>query len=158
MTKYRKKPVVIEAIQYNNLNKAEIEAFVGKKLNQELESESSLFAGTGTPKFSLIIETPESNHKAMPNDYIIKGVQGEFYPYKPDIFEATYEPINTITSKKQSGEYLVDFQDKVRDYCDKQMISKKHMIWYLSLISKVWNKALEIGFMEGQKSVKNENK
>ena len=63
-----------------------------------------------------------------------------------------------MKTKKQGGEYLADFEQKVRDYCDKQMISKKHMIWYLSLISKVWNKALEIGFMEGQKSVKNENK
>ncbi len=91
MKKYRKKPVVIEAIQYNNLNKAEIEAFVGKKLYQELETETAYLAGKGTPKFSLIIETLEGNHKAMPNDYIIKGVQGEFYPCKPDIFHKTYD-------------------------------------------------------------------
>ena len=91
--KFRKKPVVIEAVQYNNLNRAEIEAFVGKKLNRELETETAYLAGKGTPKFSLIIETLEGNHKAMPNDYIIKGVQGEFYPCKPDIFEATYEAV-----------------------------------------------------------------
>ena len=91
--KFRKKPVVIEAVQYNNLNRAEIEAFVGKKLNQELETETAYLAGKGTPKFSLIIEALEGNHKAMPNDYIIKGVQGEFYPCKPDIFEATYEAV-----------------------------------------------------------------
>ena len=42
--KFRKKPVVIEAVQYNNLNRAEIEAFVGKKLNQELETETAYLA------------------------------------------------------------------------------------------------------------------
>lgn len=88
---YRKKPVIVEAVQYNNLNKAEIEAFVGKKLRQELETETAYLAVKGSPKFSLIIETLEGNHKAMPSDYIIKGIKGEFYPCKPDIFEATYE-------------------------------------------------------------------
>jgi hypothetical protein len=93
MAQYRKKPVIIEAIQYNNLNREEIEKFVGKKLHQELETETAYLAGKGSPKFSLIIETLEGNHKAMPNDYIIKGIKGEFYPCKPDIFEATYEKL-----------------------------------------------------------------
>jgi hypothetical protein len=93
MAQYRKKPVVIEAIQYNNLNREEIEKFVGKKLHQELETETAYLAGKGSPKFSLIIETLEGNHKAMPNDYIIKGIKGEYYPCKPDIFEATYEKL-----------------------------------------------------------------
>ena len=89
--KFRKKPVVIEAIQYNNLNKAEIEIFVGKKLKEELESETAYVAGKGIPVFSLLIETLEGNMKASTRDYIIKGIKGEFYPCKPDIFEATYE-------------------------------------------------------------------
>ena len=93
MAKYRKKPVVIEAIQYTNLNREEIEEFVGKKLKQELESETAYVAGKGAPQFSLTIETLEGNHKAMPNDWIIKGVQCEFYPCKPDIFEQTYEKV-----------------------------------------------------------------
>jgi hypothetical protein len=89
--KFRKKPVVIEAIQYSNLNKAEIEIFVGKKLKEELESETAYVAGKGIPVFSLLIETLEGNMKASTRDYIIKGIKGEFYPCKPDIFEATYE-------------------------------------------------------------------
>ena len=93
MAQYRKKPVVIEAVQYNNLNREEIEKFVGKKLHQELETETAYLAGKGSPKFSLIIETLEGNHKAMLNDYIIKGIKGEFYPCKPDIFEVTYEKV-----------------------------------------------------------------
>lgn len=93
--KFRKKPVVIEAIQWNgNSNKQEIDSFVGKTLTTELESETAYLAGRGLPQFSLIIETLEGNHKAMPNDWIIKGVNGEFYPCKPDIFDVTYEPVN----------------------------------------------------------------
>jgi len=91
--KFRKKPVVIEAVQYINTNREEIEAFVGKSLVQELESETAYLAGIAPPSFSLIIPTLEGDHKAMPNDWIIKGIKGEFYPCKPDIFEMTYEPV-----------------------------------------------------------------
>ena len=42
----------------------------------------------------LIIPTLEGDHEASVGDYIIKGVQGEFYPCKPDIFKQTYEKIN----------------------------------------------------------------
>lgn len=93
MAKFRKKPIVIEAIQYNNLNREEIESFVGNKLYRSLESETAYLAGKGAPKFSLIIQTKEGEMKAMPNDWIIKGVNGEFYPCKPDIFEKTYESV-----------------------------------------------------------------
>ena len=91
--KFRKKPIIIEAIQYNNLNKNEIEEFVGKKLKEELESETAYLAGKGIPAFSLTIETLEGNHKAMANDWIIKGVEGEFYPVKNGIFHKTYEKV-----------------------------------------------------------------
>ena len=79
--KYRKKPVVIEAVQYTGNNYDKVCDFVGKKLD---------IKGYGT---SLIIETLEGNHIASIGDYIIKGVQGEFYPCKPDIFEQTYEVV-----------------------------------------------------------------
>lgn len=93
--KYRKKPIVIEAIQFNNINADEISAFVGKKVKQEIESETAYEAGMGAPISSVTIETLEGNMKAIPRDWIIKGVNGEFYPCKPDIFEKTYEPINS---------------------------------------------------------------
>jgi hypothetical protein len=89
--KFRKKPVVIEAIQWNNINYEEISDFVGKELKPELESETAYVAGKGAPIFSLTIPTLEGNMKAMPGDWIIKGVNGEFYPCKPDIFEKIYE-------------------------------------------------------------------
>ena len=95
--KFRKKPVVIEAIQYNNLNRAEIEAFVGKKLNQELETETAYLAGQGKPIFSLLIETKEGVMKAFKGDWIIKEPfptgDRDFYPCKNDIFQSIYEAV-----------------------------------------------------------------
>ena len=99
--KYRKKPVVIEAIQWSgNHNKQEIENFVGKKLKYELESETAYVAGVAPPFFSLLIETREGVMKAMPYDWIIKEPfptgDRDFYPCKPDIFAATYEPVEEL--------------------------------------------------------------
>ncbi len=96
--KYRKKPVEIEAIQFNgNSNKRDVDAFVGKTLIAELESETAYLAGKGAPIFSLLIETKEGVMKAMQGDYIIKEPfptgDRDFYPCKPDIFELTYDKI-----------------------------------------------------------------
>ena len=78
MTKrYRKKPVVIEAVQYNGKNKVEVQIFMGRYLDE-------------FPK-GLKIPTLEGDMFASVGDYIIKSVKGEFYPCKPDIFEQTYE-------------------------------------------------------------------
>lgn len=71
--KFRKKLFEIEAIQWNgNSNKQEIDAFVGKVLNTELESETAYLAGQGAPIFSLLIETKEGVMKAFRGDWIIK--------------------------------------------------------------------------------------
>lgn len=83
MSRYRKKPV--EAIQYHpHDNCAEVKAFVGYTGPTEC-------ADNG-PDVAWAIETPEGTMYASPGDWIIRGVQGEFYPVKPEIFEATYEP------------------------------------------------------------------
>lgn len=82
--KYRKKPVVIDAVQYTGDNKSEIIEFtVGH-------------ARTNTGYRHLTISTLEGKYKADVGDWIIQGVKGEFYPCKPDIFEATYEKVNTL--------------------------------------------------------------
>lgn len=94
MKKYRKKPVVIEAVQYNNINSYEVEKFMNLPLKQQLESDTAYEAGVAAPIASLLIPTLEGTMKAMPGDWIIKGVNGEFYPCKPDIFEKTYEPVS----------------------------------------------------------------
>ena len=79
MAKYRKKPVVIEAVKFNN--SADIHEFCGTKVREPVG------------ETYLEIETLEGVMKANLGDWIIKGVNGEFYPCKPDIFEKTYEPV-----------------------------------------------------------------
>lgn len=95
MQQYIKKQVIVEAIQYNNLNREEIEKFVGKKLKCELESEAAYLANQGPPLFSISIETKEGLMKALPTDWIIKEPfptgDRDFYPCKNDIFEKTYD-------------------------------------------------------------------
>ena len=60
-------------------------------LGYRILSDSAWQVGKGIPVTEIAIETIDSVAKAVNGDYIIKGVQGEFYPCKPDIFEATYE-------------------------------------------------------------------
>lgn len=88
--KYRKKPVVIEAIQWDGKNLFEIKEFVGNSLLLH-EKEVHTFNSIRTIVTGISIHTLEGDHHANVGDYIIKGVQGEFYPCKPDIFEQTYE-------------------------------------------------------------------
>lgn len=94
MPKFRKKPVVIEAVQFHGHNASDIEKFTGLTFFPELESETAYVAGQGAPIFSILIPTLEGPLKAKNGDWIIKGVSGEFYPCKPDIFEKTYEPVD----------------------------------------------------------------
>lgn len=85
--KYRKKPVIIEAIQFedNSDRIIEIHEFMGgDTIRVNYEDKDNPY---------LKIETLEGTMKASVGDYIIKGVNGEFYPCKPDIFEKTYEPV-----------------------------------------------------------------
>lgn len=89
--KYRKKPVIIEAIQWLD-NTTEIIRFCGNKCSYNVE-DSAWKVGKGTSHEELIIHTLEGDMIANRNDYIIKGVNGELYPCKPDIFEKTYEVV-----------------------------------------------------------------
>ena len=82
--KYRKKPVVIEAEQFTEENKDRAFNFITCNCYPEFNE---------TEKPAIKIETLEGIMTAVLGDWIIKGVKGEFYPCKPDIFEATYEPV-----------------------------------------------------------------
>lgn len=88
---YKKKPVVVEAIKWDSLNLTEIMDFVGKSLIVETY-DAGYQAGATPLAVGLKIRTLEGDMNVSFGDYIIKGVQGEFYPCKPDIFEQTYEP------------------------------------------------------------------
>lgn len=83
-----KKPVEIEAVQWTGTNRSEIEQFCG--WNNTLFY-CYLSEETQTIELKLEIITLEGNMKANVGDYIIKGVKGEFYPCKEDIFKATYD-------------------------------------------------------------------
>jgi uncharacterized protein (UPF0335 family) len=77
---YRKKPVVIEAVQLEQNNAIEVARWCGGEAK---------FMSPAMP--SVFIRTLEGTMRADVGDFIIKGVQGEFYPCKPDIFAATYD-------------------------------------------------------------------
>jgi len=79
MPLFRKKPVVIEAVRWEGDNLSEIQRFYKR---------DSILAGD-----KIIIKTLEGAMTADVGDWIIRGVKGEFYPCKPDIFEATYEKV-----------------------------------------------------------------
>ena len=85
MKKYRKKPVVIEAMKLTQKNIGITLSFV---------ADSGAMNLTQTFDDGLIIPTKEGNMLASYGDWIIKGVAGEFCPCKPDIFEQTYEPVD----------------------------------------------------------------
>lgn len=80
MAKYRKKPVIVEAIRFDGYNYKQCEKFIGKdNYDNKLKYPN--------------VKTLEGTMKVSKGDYIIKGVKGEFYPCKPDIFEMTYEKV-----------------------------------------------------------------
>jgi hypothetical protein len=79
--RFVKKPVVIEAVQWTGENRGEIAMFAMNHCVFNSEE--------------LIIKTLEGAYKANVGDWIIKGIAGEFYPCKPDIFEVTYDELYT---------------------------------------------------------------
>jgi len=80
VNKYRKKPVEVEAVQFTPLSIEACEEFVGGDLGRGVDG--------------WVISTLEGAMLVTPGDFIIRGVQGEFYPCKPDIFEQTYEEVH----------------------------------------------------------------
>lgn len=89
--KYRKKPVEVEAVQWSGLNHSEIKEFC--PVANIIIHDAAWQVGKGIPIANLTIHTLEGDMTASRGDFIIKGVNGEFYPCKPDIFNKTYEPV-----------------------------------------------------------------
>lgn len=100
--KFRKKPVVIDAIQWTGGNIEEIGEFL---------------AGVhwATAGRNVVIPTREGDMAASPDDWIIKGVAGEFYPCKPDIFAATYE------SEEPQRPYHADIIERITDIINERL-------------------------------------
>lgn len=86
MAKYRKRPVVVEAVLWDGGNSREINDFVTGSCLSWSSDEAPC------------IHTLEGMMRAEPGDWIIKGVKGEFYPCKDEVFRLTYEPADAATS------------------------------------------------------------
>lgn len=91
--KYKKKPVVIEAIQLKVDNFDEVCEFMGETPAPKHNPDYGIddHGNTNNPYLGVYIETLEGKMLASCGDYIIKGINGEFYPCKPDIFKKTYD-------------------------------------------------------------------
>ncbi len=106
--KYRKKPVLVEALQVTPLNIDLTEVFVG--------GDASVVNG------ELIIATLEGPLHASVGDWIIKGIKGEFYACKPDIFEATYEP-------EQTNRTLDKTFSTMAKSSDAELLKLRELLW-----------------------------
>jgi hypothetical protein len=82
--KYRKKPVVIDAFQFDGKSWDVLELWGDTSFNYK----SSEHGGP-----ALFIQTLEGVMRADPGDWVVRGVKGEVYPVKPDIFAMTHEPV-----------------------------------------------------------------
>jgi len=91
--KYRKKPVVIEAVQHTGAMTRKMYDFLTQSEGHPIETKGENFSMQRRETGRLVIKTLEGNRIAEVGDFIIRGVKGEFYPCKPDIFEATYEAV-----------------------------------------------------------------
>ncbi|MGH9255362.1 MAG: hypothetical protein ACRD3C_12430 [Vicinamibacterales bacterium] len=98
--RYRKKPVVIEAVQLRLDTRDEMceHAGVGKLSDGKPEW---LYVGG---RIGLRIPTPEGVMLGVEGDWIIKGVAGELYPCKPNVFDVTYEPVESVRAVRVSDE------------------------------------------------------
>ena len=109
MARYRKKPVVIEAVQVaaavyngNTWNGSPFECDVLPQWLEDAFTNGTIEVHPSDRDFALLaIKAPEGTMIAEPGDWIIRGVKGELYPCKPDIFAATYEPVVAASFKER---------------------------------------------------------
>lgn len=98
MGKFRKKPVEIEAVQFIGVGYMGLSFNFGEPIPEWLSEQITKdFGKTGAVRGAgqneyILISTLEGDMRCEPGDWIIRGVKGELYPCKPDIFAATYEP------------------------------------------------------------------
>lgn len=96
MSRFRKKPVEIEAFQMTEEHRwdnSEWPNWLHEAWQKEVGEENALWCDVDPPHARLHISTLEGVLNIEWDDWIIQGVQGELYPCKPDIFEQTYDPV-----------------------------------------------------------------
>lgn len=126
--KFETRPCTIEAIQWVG-NTTEIKEFCGNNANYEVE-DCAWQVGKGIPHETLTIRTLEGDMKAQRGDFIIKGLNGEFYPCKPDIFIKKYKPQGLdacIDLKTLKCDYRIykELNDDINGFLDN--ISQKYI-------------------------------
>lgn len=120
-----KKPVTVEAIQYVVVSKRQCKYGVHEETNSgeiaqwmgKITQQATVPDGSKTGRKELVISTLEGDMRAQLGDWIIKGVNGEFYPCKPDIFEKTYD--------LDTGNDLMDFGEAIRQAKEGKKIARK---------------------------------
>ena len=126
--KFETRHCIIEAIQWVD-NTTEIKEFCGGNANYEVE-DSAWQVGKGIPHETLTIHTIDGDMKAQRGDFIIKGLNGEFYPCKPDIFMKKYKPQGLdacidLNSLKCDYRIYKGLNDDIDDFLNN--ISQKHI-------------------------------
>lgn len=104
MARYRTKSCEIEAIQWTD-NTNEIKSFCGNSCTYSVE-EQCMGSWKGIPIERLVIHTLEGDMVVSRNDYIIKGLKGEFYPCKPDVFNQKYKLINDTMEIQEEQRWI----------------------------------------------------
>jgi len=117
--KYRKRPVVIEAFQYDGNLRGTNGKYCVPKWAAEAYEKGVMHYGAskpGEPLRGLFIDTLEGAHHVSVGDYVIQGVHGELYPCKPDIFEETYEPADGLDQYEHGTKLSAGLQEIVSAY------------------------------------------
>ena len=136
MAKYRKKPVVIEAIQYTGDNIVEIIKF----MQECARGDKTRYLRFDATRGEYFIKTLEGKYILSEGDYIICGIKGEFYPCKPDIFEMTYEKVDSEKPSHRSKECVQYISETIK--VDEKIVSKvlqaedEYIKYILKVISK----------------------
>ena len=136
MTKFRKKPIIVEAFQWTE--------DITPQWWRVVSNDFKINPATG----SVFITTLEGIMEAKPRDFIVRGIKGELYPVKEPIFRETYEEIkmnqssNIKTLEELKNRFIESVADE-RGYL--HHLSKEKRNWLRNLIIEVANRAYEIG-------------
>lgn len=106
MSKYRKKPVLITAVRWTGENDADIRLFCS-------EPQDRVFVSTAVS--TVLISTLEGTMTAQAGDWIIRGVKGELYPCKDDIFQATYECVDELEQSLGTSAFAAHNNERIHD-------------------------------------------
>lgn len=96
INKYRTKPCEIEAVQWDGTNVPEVEQFVGQAVQWCHDCVMRYGSSNPYAGYILQINTPEGVMRVDVGDYIIRGLKGEYYSCKPDVFQKKYEPLEDV--------------------------------------------------------------